>query len=159
MKPPLKIVAGGQTGVDRAALEWALAKGLPHGGWCPRGRKAEDGRIPSRFRLKETRSRTYAVRTRWNVRDSDGIVIFSLHRQLMGGSRLAAETAVKLGKPMLHLTGSLDAAEAAWQLDAFIQKHRITALNVAGPRASEEPGIGQFVEAVLARALKKVEPR
>jgi hypothetical protein len=119
MKPPFKILSGGQTGADRAALEWALAEGLPHGGWCPGNRKAEDGRIPSRFRLKETRSRTYAVRTSWNVRDSDGTVIFSLHRRLMGGSRRTAETARKLGKPLLHLTGSRDATEASRQLNAF----------------------------------------
>ena len=154
MKPPFKILSGGQTGVDRAALEWALANGLPHGGWCPRNRKAEDGRIPSQFRLRETRSPTYAVRTRWNVRDSDGTVIFSRRRQLMGGTRRTMEAARKLGKPWLHLTSSLDATRAARQLNAFIQRHRIAVLNIAGPRVSEEPGIGQFVEAILTRALK-----
>jgi hypothetical protein len=159
MRAPLKIIAGGQTGVDRAALEWALANGLPHGGWCPRGRKAEDGRIPSRFRLKETRSFTYAVRTRWNVRDSDGLVIFSRRRRLMGGTRLAAEAARKLGKPWLHLTGLRDAVAAARRLAAFIQKHRIIVLNVAGPRASEEAGVGEFVRVVLARVLKEGKTR
>lgn len=157
MKPPFKILAGGQTGADRAALEWALANGVPHGGWCPRGRKAEDGRIPSRFRLKETRSRTYAVRTRWNVRDSDGTVVFSRHRRLLGGTRRTVEAARKLGKPLLHLAGSLDAAEAARQLDAFVRRHRIAVLNVAGPRVSEEPGIGEFVQAVLTRVFKSRE--
>jgi hypothetical protein len=99
------------------------------------------------------------VRTRWNVRDSDGLVIFSRHRRLVGGSRLAAETARKLGKPWLHLTGSLDAAAAARQLGAFIQKHRITVLNVAGPRASEEPGVGEFVTATLSGVLKGEKSR
>jgi hypothetical protein len=51
---PMKIVSGGQTGVDRAALDWAIQRGIPHGGWCPRGRRAEDGRIPERYRLRET---------------------------------------------------------------------------------------------------------
>ena len=158
-KPRLKILAGGQTGVDRAALEWALADGLPHGGWCPKGRKAEDGSIPSRFRLQETRSRTYAVRTRWNVRDSDGTVIFSRHRRLLGGTRRTADAAAKLGKPLLHLTSSLGAAQAARRLESFIRKHAIAVLNVAGPRASEEPGIGRFVETVLSRVLKKIRRR
>jgi hypothetical protein len=154
-KPRLTIIAGGQTGADRAALEWALANGVPHGGWCPRDRKAEDGRIPSRFRLRETRSSTYAVRTRWNVRDSDGTVIFSGRRRLRGGTRRTVEAVRKLGKPWLHLPGSLGAARAARQLDAFIQRHRIAVLNVAGPRESEEPGIGRFVAAVLACGLKR----
>lgn len=154
MKRPFKILTGGQTGTDRAALEWALANGVPHDGWCPKDRKAEDGRIPSRFRLRETRSRTYAVRTRWNVRDSDGTVIFSRHRRLMGGSRRTMEAARKLGKPLLHLTGSMDVTEAAQRLNAFIRQHHITVLNVAGPRASEEPGIGEFVQTVLARVFK-----
>jgi hypothetical protein len=157
MKSLFKILAGGQTGADRAALEWALVNGLPHGGWCPRNRKAEDGRIPSRFRLKETRSRTYAVRTRWNVRDSDGTVIFSPRRRLLGGTRRTAEAARKLGKPLLHLTGLLGATRAARKLNAFIQQHRIAVLNVAGPRESEEPGVGEFVRVVLASALKRKE--
>ena|SRR2546425_12464089 len=70
-KSPFKIVAGGQTGVDRAALDWAIAQGVRHGGWCPKGRRAEDGTIPRRYRLKEARSPAYHVRTRWNVRESD----------------------------------------------------------------------------------------
>jgi hypothetical protein len=155
MKPPFRILAGGQTGVDRAALEWALAHGVSHGGWCPKDRKAEDGRIPSRFRLRETRSRSYAVRTRWNVRDSDGTVIFSRSRRLAGGTRWTVAAARQLGKPWLHLAGALGAARAARQLDAFLRRHHIAVLNIAGPRASEEPGAGRFAAAVLARALKR----
>jgi hypothetical protein len=152
MKARLKIISGGQTGVDRAALEWALANGVPHGGWCPKGRKAEDGVIPRRFRLKETGSGSYAVRTRWNVRDSNGTVIFSLRRQLAGGSRLTAATARKLGKPLLHLTAADGAAECARRLDAFIRDRGIAVLNVAGPRASEEAGASEWARAMLSRA-------
>jgi len=73
----LTFISGGQTGVDRAALEWAVANGIPHGGWCPKGRKAEDGTIPTQFQLKETANDDYSMRTRRNVHDSGGTVIFS----------------------------------------------------------------------------------
>ena len=82
----LKIVSGGQTGADRAGLDWAISMGIPHGGWCPRGRKAEDGVIPARYQLTETKSADYLTRTRWNVRDSNATVIFTLKPTLSGGS-------------------------------------------------------------------------
>src|SRR5215469_17702424 len=84
----LTIISGGQTGADRAVLDWAIDRGIPHGGWCPRGRRAEDAPLESRYGLKETPSEDYAQRTKWNVRDSDGTVIFSLKPQLIGGSEL-----------------------------------------------------------------------
>src|SRR5262245_13445725 len=87
----LKIISGGQTGVDRAALEWALARGIPHGGWCPKGRRAEDGIIPPRFQLEETDSDNPSVRTRGNIRDSNGTVIFSGSLELSGGTKETAE--------------------------------------------------------------------
>ena len=74
---PGRIISGGQTGVDRGALEAAIALGIPHGGWCPLGRSAEDGVIPARYQLQETDSPQYAVRTEWNVRDADGTLILS----------------------------------------------------------------------------------
>ena len=106
MKSTLKIVAGGQTGVDRAALEWALANGIPHGGWCPKGRKAEDGVIPPQFQLRETGSDNYSIRTRRNVRDSGGTVIFSKSADLTGGTKETAEFAKEIGKPLLKLVSS-----------------------------------------------------
>ena len=154
MKRPFKIVSGGQTGVDRAVLEWAVASQVPHGGWCPRDRKAEDGVIPLKFNLTETDSPTYAVRTRWNVRDSDGTVIFSATSQLNGGSKLTRESAETQGKPWIHLDVSEGVAEAVRRLNRFIDRHDIATLNVAGPRASEEPDNSHFVQAVLSRALK-----
>jgi Circularly permutated YpsA SLOG family len=147
-----KIVSGGQTGADRAALDWAIAHGVRHGGWCPRGRKAEDGPIPRRYRLKETRSGVYAVRTRWNVRDSDGTVIFSVKRRLTGGTRRTRKFALKLGKPLLQLNAMGGAAHAGRRLTQFIRRHAIGVLNVAGPRASEEPWIWQFVWVTLTRS-------
>ncbi len=82
-----KIISGGQTGADRAALDFAIARGIPHGGWCPRGRLAEDGTIPALYQLSETPGPDHAQRTEWNVRDSDGTVIFSIAPALTGGSR------------------------------------------------------------------------
>ena len=154
MKRLLKIVSGGQAGVDRAALEWALANGVPHGGWCPKGRVAEDGVIPPQFQLKETGSDNYSIRTRRNVRDSGGTVIFSANTELTGGTQETLEYAKEVGKPWLHLVSSLSVNVAATHLEAFIRQHNIQVLNVAGPRASAEPETGQFVKAVLAQALK-----
>lgn len=85
-----KLVSGGQTGADRAALDWALSHKLPCGGWCPKGRKAEDGAIEAKYPLKESPSASYLQRTEWNVRDSDGTVLFSLASELTGGSKKTA---------------------------------------------------------------------
>ncbi len=155
---PVEIRSGGQTGVDRAALDFALARGLPHGGWCPRGRRAEDGVIPARYRLRETASAAYEERTRRNVRDSDATVIFSPGRALAGGTRLTREIARALDRPLLHLTAAGAVARAAARLRAFIRRHRVRRLNVAGPRASETPGLEVFVRAVLERALPPSPP-
>jgi hypothetical protein len=151
--PGLKIISGGQTGVDRAALEWALSRGMAHGGWCPKGRRAEDGVIPPQFQLQEAGSGNPSIRTRRNVRDSDGTVIFSASAELSGGTRKTAEFANELEKPLLRLRASTGIHEAATQLASFIKEHGITVLNVAGPRASEQPDLGEFVKAVLSRAL------
>jgi hypothetical protein len=150
---PTRIVSGGQTGADRAALDWAIARGIPHGGWCPRGRKAEDGEIPRRYRLKETPSESYLERTEWNVRDSDGTVILSLTTTLTGGSRRTAELAGQYGKPWLHLAQDEDRGDAGERLLRFVREHDIRILNVAGPRASTEPAVGEFVRAILDQAF------
>lgn len=155
MKAPLTIVSGGQTGVDRAALEWALAHGVPHGGWCPKGRLAEDGVIPPQFQLRETDSEDYATRTRQNVLDSDGTVIFSASETLTGGTAETAEFVLELGRPLLPLMTSAGVENAAMRLEAFLKVYGIAVLNVAGPRASQEPQTGVFVRAVLTRALNK----
>ena len=82
----ITIVSGGQTGADRAALDWALAHRVECGGWCPKGRKAEDGPIDPKYPLIETPSAAYLQRTEWNVRDSDATVLFSIEPTLTGGS-------------------------------------------------------------------------
>src|SRR6266851_4977853 len=95
-----KIISGGQTGVDRAALDVALELGIPCGGWCPKGRRAEDGRIPKRYPLVETPTPAYPVRTEWNVRDSDGTLVLA-RGQASGGTALTIEFATDYGKPCL----------------------------------------------------------
>lgn len=133
-----RLISGGQTGVDRAALDVALELGIPCGGWCPRGRRAEDGRIPARFPVEECTSRNYAVRTRLNVEASDGTLILSRGR-LTGGTALTESTARQLGKPWLVI--DLVAEFDARPVEEWIVENRIRILNVAGPRESQQAGI------------------
>jgi Circularly permutated YpsA SLOG family len=149
------VVSGGQTGADRAALDFAIEHGIAHGGWCPRGRLAEDGRIDARYQLQETISRRYSERTEWNVRDCDATVVFTIGPQVSGGTALTVEIAARLGKPWLHLSGDAGAAsgEHARKLLDFLATHAGRRLNVAGPRASHEPKVAAFVHDVLEAAL------
>jgi Circularly permutated YpsA SLOG family len=133
----IKIVSGGQTGADRAALDWALKHNLPCGGWCPKGRKAEDGPIDSKYPLKETPSASYLQRTEWSVRDSDATVLFSIGRTLTVGSPKTMEFARK-HKKSLHLHHGVE--DPAGKLRTFLKENSVEVLNVAGPRASKEPG-------------------
>ncbi len=145
----LKIISGGQTGADRAALDWAIDNGIPHGGWCPAGRLAEDGVIDSKYNLRETSKADYLQRTEWNVRDSDATVIFSIKADLMGGSLATQKLADKHLKASLHLTSLQSPVENATQLRGFIRKHEVKVLNIAGPRASGEPELRPLVQTVL----------
>lgn len=156
----ITILSGGQTGADRAALDFAIEHGIPHGGWCPRGRIAEDGTVPEHFLLRETPSRRYEQRTKWNVRDSDATVAFTIGSSLTGGTGFTMRFAAQFGKPSLHLSQGVIAADgidtakyAAAILLRFLDEHDVLALNVAGPRASQEPDIGEFVRDVLTQAL------
>jgi hypothetical protein len=149
----ITIISGGQTGADRAALDFAIANGFAHGGWCPRGRLAEDGPIPPRCQLRETPSRKYALRTEWNVRDSDATLIFSIAADPQGGTKLTLDLARKLGKPVLHLSRDIEPADAAALLRGFLNEHAVETLNIAGPRASQEPEIKAFVTDILQSAL------
>ena len=133
-----KVISGGQTGVDRAALDVALAAGLSIGGWCPKGRLAEDGMIPTTYPLQETPSPHYAQRTRWNVRDADATLILT-RLDPTGGTALTIHTARRLHKPyrVIDLTRKPDPhAVALW-----ISEVEMSVLNVAGPRESTCPGI------------------
>ena len=132
-------------------MDWAIARKIPHAGWCPLGRLAEDGALPAKYQLKETPTAEYAERTFWNVRDSDGTAIFSIAQELSGGSLATAHFARQLHKPFLHLSRAT--RHPAARLRAFVAKHRIKVLNVAGPRASLVADIGQFVQETLEEAL------
>ncbi|MBH8550950.1 putative molybdenum carrier protein [Nostocaceae cyanobacterium CENA357] len=149
----LKIISGGQTGADRAALDWAMAHQVDHGGWCPKGRKAEDGILNVRYDLTETPSSEYSQRTEWNVRDSDGTVIFSISPTIFAGTLLTVELAKKYEKPYIHICKKLTDINSVSQFQLFISNFGIVNLNVAGPRASNEPEVYQFVREVLDRAF------
>lgn len=150
MKVFRKIISGGQTGVDRAALDWAIQNNILHGGWCPKGRRAEDGVIPNRYELQETNSEGYMQRTKRNIRDSDATLIISLEAELTGGSKFTYEYARRIVKPCLHVH-----PDSKWhdQIKAFFETNLIQILNVAGPRGSIAPNIEQFVNKVLDKAL------
>ena len=149
-----RIVSGGQTGADRAALDAATERGIETGGWVPRGRRAEDGPVPDRYpNMKETDSADPAVRTECNVRDSDGTVVFS-HGEVSGGTKWTVEIGARLRKPLLCLDLSTQRVEtAADRLLEWTAAEGIEVLNVAGARASEDAAIHSAVRAVLGIAL------
>jgi len=134
----LKIISGGQTGVDRAALNVGLALGLAVGGWCPKGRRAEDGVIPDRYPLLETPEHDYDTRTCRNVEDSDGTLILNLGT-LDGGTALTVKLARQMGKPCLMVALEDGIEPIAFQ--EWLDAHPIAVLNVAGPRESKRPGV------------------
>ncbi len=133
-----KIVSGGQTGVDRAALDVALEVHLPCGGWCPAGRRACDGRIPDRYPLIETKARKYSVRTGWNVRDSDASLIIN-SGALEDGTELTAKMAALQHKPCLIV--QVEDQDAVDSIKQWLSKIQPRVLNVAGPREQKRPGI------------------
>jgi hypothetical protein len=145
-----RILSGGQTGVDRAALDVALARGIPCGGWCPQGRRAEDGVIPECYPLQETPWWGYPQRTEWNVRDADATLILT-RGQPDGGTALTVELAQRLGKPYLvvDLADPVDLETVR----AWADRYPVRVLNVAGPRESSCPGIHAEAVAWLHRWL------
>jgi hypothetical protein len=136
-----KIISGGQTGVDRGALIAAIELDIEHGGYCPRGRLAEDGVIEARFQLVETDSSAYHIRTEKNVLQSCGTLI--IHRgPLVGGTGLTEKFALRHQRPCLKI--DLNQPQPPVRVEvirAWLRKHRIAVLNIAGPRESSQPGI------------------
>jgi len=150
-----KLISGAQTGADRAALDVALELGIPCGGWVPKGRLAEDGTIPARYpNLTETSGSAVEIRTEWNIRDSDATLILS-HGQLDGGSLYTQIKAEKLGKPWLHIdfleTGPEQAPAIA---RSWLNRIQPKVLNIAGPRATKDPGIYDATVRFLRKVLK-----
>jgi len=157
-----KVISGGQAGVDRGALEAALglpaSAGISVGGWCPRGRAAEDGVIDARFSLSETPNRDPAQRTAWNVRDADATLILS-QGELTGGTALTAEIAERLEKPLLVI--DLRKPVPIAHVHSWMRRAAVRVLNIAGPRESQAPGITKdardFVGRLLAAAVRVIE--
>lgn len=158
-----KIISGGQTGADRAALDVAIHLGIPHGGWVPKGRLTEDGTLPETYALRETPTAVYAERTEKNVVDSDGTLIIS-RGELTGGSEYTREMALKHSRPWLHVDLNRTAAfRAALGIVEWLSSHNIRVLNVAGPRASKDPGIYRdttgLLESVYYLSLSTLDPK
>lgn len=151
MQPTFVIVSGGQTGADRAALDWAIAHDIPHGGWCPLGRRAEDGPLDAKYRLAETEREGYRARTVRNVRDSDATLVLNLG-ELEGGSLETLRIAERRGKPVRVV--QLDAPpdeQTITELRGWLADSGVRVLNVAGPRESKRPGIYAAVCGLLDR--------
>ncbi len=148
-----KIISGGQTGADRAALDVAIKLGISHGGWIPKGRLTENGRLDEKYHLKEMESANYNKRTEQNVIDSHGTLIIS-HGKLIGGSEYTRDMVLRHGRPWLHIdlnkTGSFQAAK---QIRSWLAEHEIEVLNVAGPRASKDPAIYPATVDILETAF------
>lgn len=147
------VISGGQTGADRAALDFAIAHGVEHGGWCPLGRRAEDDSLDAKYHLVETEREGYRARTVRNVRDSDATLVLNLD-ELEGGSLETVRIAQRRAKPVFVV--QLDAPPTdvdLAELRQWLRVHAVARLNVAGPRESKRPGIYQAARALLERLL------
>ena len=154
----ITIVSGGQTGVDRGALDAALALGNPCGGWCPDGRIAEDGIIPDIYPLQVLEGSGYRKRTKKNVMDSDAtIIVYFEYVYPKSGTELTLLECIKANKPYLLLDGGfLSVEDAAKQIFAFVQKHGIMRLNIAGPKGSSFPMAHSYTQSIITLVLRQI---
>ncbi len=153
----IKIISGGQTGVDRGALQAALDRQLSCGGWCPAGRAAEDGRIPAHFPVTELAGAGYAQRTERNVLDSDATVLIHFGT-ISGGSRLTLHCCREANRPSLEIDASkIEAAEAVQQMLAFVGEYQLACLNIAGPRESGAPGAARLTRQIVGEFLDRLK--
>ena len=153
---PTRIISGGQTGADRGGLDAALVLGIAHGGWVPRGRRAEDGPVPLQYEVREMASPEYDDRTRRNVVEADGTVIFTVGPPT-GGSKLTYEHAMTTAKPVLSIELGPRCVVPPGAVERFrrwLEGHQIRTLNVAGSRESGTPGMQRAVRDFLIQALR-----
>jgi hypothetical protein len=144
-----KIISGGQTGADQAALDVAIKLGISHGGWLPKGRLTEAGVLDEKYKLTEMETSNYNKRTEQNVVDSDGTLIVS-HGKLTGGSDYTREMAIFHNRPWLHIDlNKTNSFQAAGKIKSWIMENDIEVLNVAGSRASKDPLIYQATADIL----------
>ena len=144
-----KIISGGQTGVDQAALDVAIKLGISHGGWIPKGRLTENGMLDDKYHLKEMETANYNKRTEQNVIDSDGTLIIS-HGKLTGGSEYTRDMVLHHGRPWLHMDlNKTESFQAVKQIKSWLAENKIEVLNVAGPRASKDATIYQATVDIL----------
>ncbi len=147
-----KIISGGQPGAARSALDWAIAHNFPYGGWCPRWRHMQDGFLDERYdELKETTLPLYSQAKEWNVRDSDGTVVFTLEEELDSFTRKTMDFARKYEKPCHHFCGT--GIESTEDFLHFIKRNQIETLNIAGSHDSDELGIYIYVGDILTEAF------
>lgn len=149
-----RVISGGQTGVDRAALDAALDLGIPVGGFCPKGRLAEDGVIPAHYPLAELATESYPARTSKNIEHSDGTLLLFLGIIGYGsrGSQLAVRLCRERSKPLCKM--DLGRQPCAETVRRWIEIYSVSVLNVAGNRESGAPGIGAKAKAFLLEVLK-----
>ena len=156
MKKDIIIISGGQTGVDRAALDVALELGIPCGGWCPEGRLAEDGVIALRYPLKELAGGNYVQRTLRNVSDSDATVVIYFD-QLEGGTKLTVEFCNQEAKPVLRIdANAVEFSVAVDEMLDFTSRIQPKTFNIAGPRASKQSDAYAYTKALLTDYLQKL---
>lgn len=150
----MKIISGGQTGADRAALDYAIEFNISYGGWVPKGRKTEDGKLPEKYKLQEMPTSDYSKRTEKNILAADGTLIVS-HGRLTGGSALTQFLAEKHNKPFIHVDmDSMSMEDASEAVRLWLKENCIDTLNVAGPRASKDPAIYEATRRLLDAVFK-----
>lgn len=155
----IKIVSGGQTGVDRGALDAALAKEAPCGGWCPEGRRAEDGVIPARYPVTVLQGCGYRERTRQNVLDSDAtVIIYFAQIEPKSGTELTIDECIEASRPHLLIDGTAVSVEtAAQEINEFCRTNSVHRLNLAGPRGAGAPQAHEYAQAVVEAFLSLPE--
>ena len=152
-----KIVSGGQTGVDRGALDAALESGFPCGGWGPAGRKAEDGVIDLRYPVVELKSATYRARTIQNIADSDGTLVIYFE-YLEGGTEQTVAHCIRRHRPYKLVDAAvLSASEGAGLAAGFVARYQVGVLNVAGPRQSKQPRAAAYAHALISTLLRSAD--